>query len=110
MALRTFARDNDGQYPERLDQLLPDFIVDRQPFTTDFTVSGDIENYFYRHPDPNEEDFDGTVIIMAPKSPDTERRVVGFVGGNARIIRMDSEEFQKIDWDPDGETQSSISP
>lgn len=95
LALRTFAHDNGDQFPQTLNELLPDYIDDSRLFTTSYTGSGKSHSYIY---------LNGVSGIAAPRtplvispplpSPQEGLRVVGFVGGNAALVKMTTAQVE----------------
>lgn len=107
IALRTFAVDNKDRFPETLEELYPLYLDDRSLLTSDYTASGNSEAFIYL-PEASGKtvlsiDFSRTPLLISPSlpSPNEDRRIVGFTGGNAVVRKMTAEEVAKmVDDDP----------
>ena len=97
LALRTYAADFDDAFPPNLPILLDNgYYIDLpELLETDFTVYGDREQFLYR-PGYGALDYSRTAMVIAPASPLTGRRVIGYVGGSVAEVEISNEEVEKL--------------
>ena len=79
LALRVYAADNDGQFPDNLESLIPDYIDDRDVFIIK-DESGKRHEMIY-HPSHSDPSLSRLPIVEFPRQL-AKKRMVGFADGS----------------------------
>ena len=96
LAVRTYAADNDDNFPDILQQVIDEgYVDDLDLLETNFTLYGDREPFLYR-PGYTAIGFSRTPLIISPESPRTGRRVVGYIGGSVAEVSMTNADVEKL--------------
>ena len=96
LACRTYAADNSDVLPRDLQDLVDEGYMDMpELLVTRHTVSGLPEPYLYR-PGKLGTDPPRTILIVAPESPKSGLRTVGYVGGNVAEVRISNDEVAEL--------------
>lgn len=84
IACRSYALDHDGVFPQKLRELVPDYMDDEVLLKTTKPKTGETEDYIYF---PGLTDtHNGTVPLIASPVVRRGKRVVGMVGGQVRAM------------------------
>lgn len=93
-ACRTFSADLSDVFPRDFQELIDEgYLEPDHPLTTGYTASGVAEPYIYRPgyiaTEPAE-----IPLILSPESPKQGWRVIGYVGGEVKVVKISNEEVK----------------
>lgn len=90
----TYAADSDGNYPEQLQSLVPEYVDWPGLFLMVDAETGKPATVFYRQPSPHAR-YRREVMLISPPLRRKNCRVIGFSNGSVNVVRLTTEELEK---------------